>query len=275
MAKNYMVTMPRDDRKLALKLIRYINSHDIHKWVIGAETGRNGYKHWQCRLRAPDDFFQIVTIEKVSYKTGWLAQNIPEAHCEECSDKWEYEIKEGHYIASWDTMEARRQRFGKVRWAQKGVIEAVYKTNDREIVYWYDETGNIGKSWLTGYLFESAQAYYLPPFMTSIQSMIQTLASMVLEDRKGGFPPRPLVVIDIPRSWKWSTELYVAIEAIKDGLIIDPRYSARPINIRGIKVLILTNTMPKLDKLSKDRWVQYDPVLHEMIWGKPEEPSQP
>lgn len=261
MTKDYMVTMPRNGKN-ALELLKYINQNDVHKWIIGLEKGKTGYQHWQVRIRAREDFFGFQTIEyagqKLKIKTGWLPQHIPEAHCEECSDNWEYEQKEGRYIASWDMMEARRQRFGAPRWYQEKALEALQRTNDREIVVWYDPTGNVGKSWLNGYLFETQKAYYLPPYLTSIQSMIQTLASMVLEDRKTGYPPRPYVIVDIPRSWKWSTELYVAIEAIKDGLIIDPRYSARPINIRGIKVLVLTNTPPKLDKLSSDRWVQYD-----------------
>ncbi|ADB24797.1 putative replicase protein [Chimpanzee associated porprismacovirus 1] len=152
--------------------------------------------------------------------------------------------------------------FGKMRWNQEGALEALQRTNDREIVVWYDQDGNMGKSWLCGHLYETGKAYYIPPYISTIQSMIQTVASLVLQDREAGYPPRPLIVIDIPRSWKWSTELYTAIEAIKDGLIMDPRYGARPVNIHGTKVIVLTNTKPKLDKLSEDRWVLYDPLLY-------------
>jgi len=85
--------------------------------------------------------------------------------------------------------------------------------------------------------------------------MLQMMASLAIQDREDGRPPRRYVVIDIPRTWKWSKDLYCAIETIKDGLIVDPRYSARPINIRGVKVLVLSNDRPSLDKLSVDRWV--------------------
>lgn len=266
MVKNYMITMPRRSEN-GLKLMKYINSNDIHKWVMGLEISKTGYVHWQCRIRAREDFYAFTEIKhpitgiKVKVGTGWINREIPEAHVEECADKWDYETKEGRYIASWDMMDVRRQRFGTPRWYQECALEALKRTNDREIVVWVDETGNIGKSWLNGFLFETQQAYYLPPFLTSIQAMIQSLASMVLEDRDEGYPPKPYVIIDIPRSWKWSTDLYVAIEAIKDGLIMDPRYSARPINIRGVKVMVLTNTQPKYDKLSADRWVPYTPGL--------------
>lgn len=269
--KNYMVTMPRNENMNALKLLIYINTHDVKKWVIGAETGRNGYQHWQCRLAVSDDhFFEFeerevwdthttpARIVKKKIGIGWINVFIPEAHVEECSDTWEYETKEGRYIASWDTPEVRQLRFGRMRWTQKCAVEALRATNDREIMVWVDQEGNKGKSWLVGHLFETGKAYYLPPTLTSVQSMLQTIASLAWEDRKQGRPPREFVLIDIPRSWKWSRELYCAIETIKDGLIMDPRYSARPINIRGVQVLVMCNTSPKLDALSADRWTEYN-----------------
>lgn len=264
-----MITMPRNENQNALKLIRYINTHDVKKWVIGAEVGRNGYQHWQCRIAVSDDhFFEYEEVydwirqAKKKVGTGWINVNIPEAHVEECSDTWEYETKEGRYIASWDTPEVRQLRFGRMRWAQKQAIVELGWTDDREILVWVDKEGNKGKSWLVGHLYETGQAYYLPPTLTSVQSMLQTMASLAWEDRKQGRPPRKYVLIDIPRSWKWSKELYCAIETIKDGLILDPRYSARPINIRGVKVLVLCNTRPDLDHLSEDRWQFYNaPML--------------
>lgn len=276
MVSYYMLTIPRDEQHDILKLWSYINTHDVHKWVIGRETGRNGYQHWQCRIKTSDpDFFKFeeqqqpfltpdwkVEYRKVKVGVGWVNRNIPRAHVEECSDTWDYETKEGMSIASWDTPEVLRLRFGRMRWWQECAVEALRTTNDREVMVWYDPTGNNGKSWLVGHLYETGQAYYLPPTMTSVQSMLQTIASLAHADREDGRPPREFVLIDIPRSWKWSKELYTAIETIKDGLLLDPRYSARPINIRGVKVMVLTNTRPELDKLSQDRWYIWNTPMH-------------
>lgn len=66
---------------------------------------------------------------------------------------------------------------------------------------------------------------------------------------------RPIIAIDLPRTWKWTTDLYCAIERLKDGLLKDTRYNAKTIHIRGVKVLVTTNTFPKLDRLSEDRWI--------------------
>lgn len=268
--KNYMITMPRKGYGSICRILQYIWKNDIKKWIIGAEEGRGGYKHWQIRMEAREGFCeweerQVIDwsttparITKVKVGTGWINTEIPEAHVEECSDTWDYETKEGKFIASWDTPEVRKLRFGKMRWPQECAVKALESTNDRQVVFWYDPKGNSGKSWLCGHLYETGQAYYLPPTLTTVQSMLQTMASLAWEDRKAGRPPRRFVIIDLPRSWKWSKELYCAIETIKDGLIMDPRYSARPIDIRGIKVLVLTNERPKLDSLSEDRWVEYN-----------------
>lgn len=89
----------------------------------------------------------------------------------------------------------------------------------------------------------------------SAESMIKDVASKMSKDR------RPIVVIDVPRATKWNSQLYEAIEVIKDGLIDDPRYSSNALNIKGVKVLVMCNTKPKLDKLSEDRWVIIDRAL--------------
>lgn len=268
--KTYMLTIPRDDdpRHPVIRLMKYIRDNDIKKWIVAEECGRSGYKHWQIRMQAREGFFEFeekqqpkigpnwtIVYEKIRIGSGWANKNIPTAHIEECSDTWEYEAKEGRYWASWDTVEVHRMRWGRPRWYQEAVINRLRTTNDREVMVWVDPKGNVGKSWLVGHLFETGRAYYLPPTMTTVQSMLQTMASLAHQDREEGRPPRPYVIIDIPRTWKWSKELYCAIESIKDGLIMDPRYSARPINIRGVKVLVLTNEQPKLDSLSADRWV--------------------
>ncbi len=235
----WLLTVPRSVPKKALRIM--IEKNDSKKWIIGKERGSNGYEHWQIRIEASNpNFFE------------WCKIHIPTAHVEKAErgvDECAYERKEGQFWSSADRPDVLRQRYGKLRPAQKRAIQALEATNDRQVVVWYDGGGNVGKSWLTGHLWETGQAYYVPPTVDTVKGMIQWVASCYMD---GGY--RPYVIIDIPRSWKWSDQLYTAIESIKDGLIYDTRYHARMINIRGVKVLVLTNTMPKIDKLSQDRW---------------------
>lgn len=233
------MTIPRTVPKRALRIM--IENNDCKKWIIGKEKGRNGYEHWQVRVESSNaGFFE------------WCKQHIPSAHVEKAErgvDECLYERKEGQFWCSADRPEILRQRYGKLTDRQKRVLKALRTTNDREVMVWYDQRGNVGKSWLTGHLWERGEAYYVPPTIDTVKGMIQWVASCYFD---GGY--RPYVIIDIPRSWKWSDQLYCAIESIKDGLIFDTRYKSRVINIRGVKVLVLTNNKPKLDALSADRW---------------------
>lgn len=240
MVQAWIITAPRAHvSKRAIHIM--IDTNDCKKWIVAKEKGKNGYEHWQIRIESSNTgFFE------------WCKMYIPTAHVEKAErgvDESRYETKEGQYVLYTDRVEILKQRFGKMRPNQIRALEALESTNDREVLVWYDEGGNVGKSWLTGALWERGLAYYVPPTVDSVKAMVQWVASCY---QSGGW--RPYVIIDIPRSWKWSEQLYVAIESIKDGLVYDTRYHAQCINIRGVKVLVLTNTKPKLDKLSQDRW---------------------
>ena len=237
MTKTYMLTIPRKDTyREGNKIFTWIRKNDIHKWVVGAERGKGGYDHWQMRVQCRFGFEEMKVL-------------FPTAHIEECSDTWKYEAKEGTYWKWNDRKENIEQRFGKLRYAQKRIVEYARSSNDREIVVWYDQEGKAGKSWLAGALWERGLAYFTVAD-SSGKSIVMDIASEYL---KNGW--RPYIIIDIPRAGKWTTELYEAIERIKDGLIKDPRYSSESINIHGVKIIVMTNTLPKLDKLSADRWM--------------------
>lgn len=231
-----MITLEQTSlNKKLLKL--WIKTNDIKHWIIAKETGIGGYKHYQVRMDNRESFERLKT---------WF----PTAHIEQASDNYDYERKEGNYISSEDTNDIRRVRFGKLRRNQREIIRILDKQTDRNILAIVDKYGNTGKSWLTNWGFEKGLGFYVPPTIGTVEGIIQHVCS--------GYRREPYIFIDIPRSWKWSEQLYTAIESIKDGLVYDKRYSSRIRNIRGVKICVFTNTMPKLDRLSTDRWVLVD-----------------
>lgn len=207
--------------------------NDIHKWIIAKETGKDGYKHWQVRMNVRCTFDE-------------LKQAFPKAHIEEASDEYGYERKEGNFIQSDDTTEILGVRNGELRDNQRRILVETELTNDRGIVCVVDNRGCSGKTWLAVHLYETGRAFYTPPTITTSQGIIQHVAS--------GYRGEPIVIIDIPRSTRWTNQLYVAVETIKDGLVYDTRYHSTIRNIRGVKVLVFCNTKPNLSKLSSDRW---------------------
>lgn len=222
---------------------KFFETYDIHKWILARETGKNGYEHYQFRFQTS----QFDGDEGFKLLKEWFSK----AHFEKGSDEWEYERKEGRYFTGNDNPATIQQRYGKLRSEQQRVLALLEETNDREIVLWLDRRGCSGKSWLCGALYERRVGFYVPPFVENIKGIIQFVAS--------GYGGEPIIVIDLPRAIKWTNDLYAGIEAIKDGLVADSRYSARTRNIRGVKVLVLANTAPKLDRLSADRWLVYEP----------------
>ena len=224
--------MPRDKvPKRAIK--EFIKKNDIHKWIIAKETGKDGYEHWQVRLSTNRSFEQIHGV-------------FPQGHIEQSTEWSDYERKEANFVCSEDTNDVLRCRFGKLRENQRRILREVNASGDRSIVTVFDPKGSTGKSFLCRWLFEHNIGFYVPPTVRTTQGIIQYVAS--------GYRGQRIIVIDIPRSSRWTNELYEGIEAIKDGLVYDTRYSAKMRDIWGVKVLCLTNTMPKINALSKDRW---------------------
>lgn len=235
-SKMFDFTVTRKITKRELNIM--LDKNDCKKWIIAQEVGKNGLRHYQCRLvSSNDDFFD------------WCKTHIAIAHLEKAeTDKFDYERKDGRFWTDRDTVEIRKTRFGTPTEQQKTYLKWLRIQSVREIDVWYDPKGQKGKSWLANHLYETGKAHYVPPYLTTVQAIIQTAASLYIKEW------RPIIIIDLPRSMKWSEELYVAVEAIKDGLIMDPRYSANTVNIRGVKVLVMTNNKVVPKKLSVDRW---------------------
>lgn len=209
------------------------NNYDVHKWIVGYEVGRNGYKHYQIRFTGNIEFERLKEL-------------FPDAHIEKCSETDTYERKSGYFICSTDNDSVLSCRFGKLRKNQRRILQQCNKQSDRGITVVLDKVGNSGKTWLGRYLYERNAGFYVPPTIKTTQGIIQFVAS--------GYTEQKYIVIDIPRSCKWTTEMYEAIETIKDGMVFDARYNSKTRDIWGVKVLVFTNNEPKLDKLSADRW---------------------
>lgn len=232
MGQIYMIVAPRAQvHKRAWK--EFIKKHDIHKWIVAKETGKDGYEHWQVRMETSATFEELKSA-------------FPKAHIEKSTQWCNYERKEGNFIQSDDTTDIRRCRFGTLRPNQRRIVQHLRKQSDRGITVVFDPHGGTGKSFLCRHLYEIGHGYYVPPTIRTVQGIIQHVASGLSRER--------YILVDIPRSSTWSKELLEGLEALKDGLVYETRYHPMTRDIWGVKVLVMTNTMPKLDALSADRW---------------------
>lgn len=201
--------------------------------------GRNGYRHYQIRLVSDrHDFFE------------WCKIMLPVAHVEEAStERDDYERKSGNVLSSNDTPEIRQVRFGTLRPAQKEIIEKVEKQNDRQISIFYDPTGNHGKSWFTIHLWEKRDCFVVPRSDATAGKLSAFICSSYRWER--------FIIIDLPRASTADAGLYECLEDTKDGLVFDHRWQGKTRNIRGAKLIVLTNSPINPDLLSWDRLDMY------------------
>lgn len=215
---------------------RMIQDLDVKKYVIGRETGKNGYKHWQGRIAASGDLREWVERNNL----GW--------HVETANDVWDYECKEGNYFRSWDTMEARNLFYGKLRDDQIALLRSVDKQNDRMVTIWIDRKGGFGKTYT--FLRGVLRGEVLPVPATAISS--KKLGGWL----KSAWTGQKIIWIDIPRAAVVDSDLWATIEESKN-IVYEWRYASSWTITAGVKMLVTTNnelSKKDLSQLSEDRW---------------------
>lgn len=232
-----MVTLPRTDTYVQFNAImRMIRKCDIKRWVIGLETGRSGYDHFQIRI-----------------ETRWTFEGMKQifgekAHIEEASDNWTYETKEGIYFSYRDTKANRQYRFGKLSRFQEWVLDCARTQDDRQIDVWYDPSGCHGKTWLAKHIMETGKGVVVP---RNRMDDAHQCADFIIRQWRGGME---FIVFDIPRTYNMKrVGIYELMEEVKDGLLFSTKYEGAWINIQP-KVIIFTNNKLDTNKLSYDRW---------------------
>ncbi len=125
---------------------------------------------------------------------------------------------------------------------QRTACQRLYEQDSRKILYIWERTGNIGKTFLGEYLGAVAGAY---------------LCSMGKKaDMLYGWNCEEIIVIDIMRVQSERIQ-WDAVEALKSGKVFSTKYKCRRKRVKGAdycKVMILANFEPDWEKLSADRW---------------------
>lgn len=247
-------------------------------YVIGKEVGEQGTPHLQFIIR----FENKRSFSALKKKWGKL-------HLENCRvwrDSVRYCMKEGEYITKnineedYKDRPATAPRTGRaipvndrptdrpehelqyekfmeeeykdIVWHdwQQTVLDLVNsKPSQREVYWFWEETGNKGKSFLTRYLDWKYNAIIANGKQADIFNQYKTF----LDTEK--VQPK-LAIIDIPRSHK-DYVCYSTLEKIKDGLIYSGKYEGGKLRLIPHHLIIFANFEPKKCELSIDRWRIY------------------
>jgi hypothetical protein len=116
------------------------------------------------------------------------------------------------------------------------------------------EHGNVGKSTIASLdlceLF--GNGIDLPP-CNDAEKLVQAACDICIAKEIRGLSP---IFVDLPRAInKYRLNgIYTAIEQIKKGKLYDLCYHYKEYWIHAPQIWVLSNILPKLDMLSKDRW---------------------
>ena len=114
--------------------------------------------------------------------------------------------------------------------------------DDRRIFFVVDRDGNKGKTWFI--------KYYL-----SLHANSQVLAMGKQADMAYALDPDIRVLFINCTRTQAEFMNYSFLEAVKDGLVFSSKYESRLVKLNKVHVVVMTNTEPDMNALSKDRYV--------------------
>lgn len=129
---------------------------------------------------------------------------------------------------------------------QKEILDLINKKpDDRKITWYYDQKGNSGKSSLSKYL------YYHHNIITLTIGKASDILNLVYK-----LQGRTMYIFDISRTVTQGvmTEIYAAMEAVKNGYFVNTKYDTGVCCMQRPHVIVFSNLLPKLSALSQDRW---------------------
>jgi hypothetical protein len=148
-------------------------------------------------------------------------------------------------ILSTRTMEELRQLYSNAvfrPWQEELITYVNAPVHPRQVLWYVDETGNQGKSWMASYLSSTAGALVLT------NGKIQDIAHVYNNEK--------IVIFDLSRSQtECLNHIYTLMECFKNGRIFSPKYDSINKTFSPCHVIIFANFIPDHSKLSQDRWL--------------------
>lgn len=209
----------------------------LEKYILGYETGESGTPHIQgyCEFKNARTF---DSMKKINNRISWRKCNgNQKSNLIYCSKGGDYDLKGMVCPKPLKIIQDLKP------WQKK--IEEIILTepDDRTIHWFWEETGNIGKTSLIKYLLTK---YEFVEFSRATKSA--DILSIANEEKT-------CYIFDFTRSQEgfcpWS-----AIEQLKDGLISDSKLKkvSRNLIMNCPHVIIFANWPPERGMMSLDRW---------------------
>lgn len=228
----------QDKKFLTQKLANY-------KYVAGFEIGEKGTPHIQGYIESKNAI-RFNTLKKI----------IPKAHFEKArgttKQNYDYCTKDGDFLTNIDLRTFKEklksiclQEYNNITWKpwQQDIIDL--KQNNRQIAWYWEPNGNVGKSFLCKYLALTRNIILCEGKKNDIYNQVNTM----LENEK--IPT--YIICDIPRTSMGFIN-YGILEKLKDGMIYSGKYEGGLCIFPPPTVICFANHEPDTSTMSKDRW---------------------
>lgn len=129
---------------------------------------------------------------------------------------------------------------------QQNIVQMLNTTPHRRKIYWYnDNKGGYGKTSLSKYL------WFHHKVLTITVGKVSDILNVVMK-----FQNKPMYIFDISRTVPAGimTEIYCALEMVKNGYFINTKYETGVVCMEIPHVIVFSNYLPKLSALSLDKW---------------------
>lgn len=205
--------------------------------IIGSEVGESGTPHLQGYLefkakKRPLNLFSIKRIHWEKSK-GTKSQNI------------DYCSKDGKVLLSIGLPKPIKIITDLYPW-QKTIEDIITTEPDDRTIYWYwDSGGNIGKTAFMKYCCIKHKA--LPCVGGKFSDIMNLVFNQDMENTT-------TCIFNVPRAHREHIS-YSALEAIKDGIVVNTKYETGYKIFNAPHVIVFANFPPDKSALSEDRWV--------------------
>jgi len=142
-------------------------------------------------------------------------------------------------------------RYSEVTWKPWQVeVTDICKTEpDGRTIHWYwEEEGNMGKSFLAKFLVIKYDAIVASGKASDIFNQVMT---WMLKHKNMKSPK--VVILDVPRCVSGFVS-YQALEKLCDGLLYSGKYEGGLCIFEPPHIIVFANEEPDTDKMSEDRW---------------------
>lgn len=131
-------------------------------------------------------------------------------------------------------------------WQQEVVDKVLREPDDRAINWYFEETGNVGKTALAKYLAVRHNALVV----SGGSAHVKYAVCKWLESHGNTID---ILIINVPRASSGHIS-YKSLEEVKDGLFFNTKYESKMCIFNPPHILVFANEMPDIDMMSKDRW---------------------